>query len=75
MDIQKLEEKLAKTKSTSERAEILGLIDRLKKEESKEEETVKVMNPVRDATPVADHKASKSRTRGDVMITDQMLFM
>ncbi|MBR6289166.1 MAG: hypothetical protein IKR19_07525 [Acholeplasmatales bacterium] len=75
MDIKKLEEKLKRTKSASEKAEILGLIDRLKKEESKEETTEKSMTPVRDATPIADHKDSRVRSRGDVMVTDQMVLM
>lgn len=75
MDINKLEEKLAKTKNAAERAELLDLINNLKKEESKEEDLIKIMNPVRDATPVADHKNSRVRTRGEVMITDKMMFM
>jgi hypothetical protein len=74
MNIAKLEEKLAKTKNAAEKAELFDLINNLKKEESKEE-SVKIMNPVRDATPVADHKNSRIRAKGEVIITDKMMFM
>lgn len=66
MTIENLKERLAITKNEAEKAELLGKIMRLEKENKKEESTKKEVIPVRDALPVADHKAPTRRARGMV---------
>ena len=66
MTIENLKERLAITKNEAEKAELLGRICRMEKENNKEEPTKKEVVPVRDALPVADHKAPIRRARGMV---------
>ena len=74
-DIKVLEEQLQRSKNTIEQAKLADKIRSLKAELNKPEDMVKEMVPTRNATPVADHKASRRRVRGEVMISDEQVFI